>query len=53
MIWQRSTDGFGAGPGLATRCVWVRAGSLVLGLVLLEILEAQLQLRDLGIQTLG
>ncbi len=53
MIGQRSTDGFGARPGLSISCVWIRASSLVLGLVLLEIFEAQLQLRDLGIQTLG
>ena len=53
MIEQRSTDGFGARLGLSISCVWIRASSLMLGLVLLKILEAQLQLRDLGIQTLG
>ena len=53
MIGQRSADGFSAGPGLSISWVWLRASCLVLGLVLLEIFEAQLQLGDLGIQPFG
>ena len=53
VVRQRPAHGYLAWPGRSRGRCWIRDGGLALGLVLLQVLQPQLKLRDVGVPALG